>query len=401
MKRILFRGPVTNCSGYAVHGRQIASWLLKKEKEGLCKVWFQCLPWGQTHDYLDSAAFNGLLGEIFERSNWETEFRSNGKFDSTVQLQLPNEWDISLGNYNVGVTALVETTICNPKWIEAANKMNKVVVPSTFTKSIMTNSGFMFTDVEVVPESFIDEVLLPVDQLPVDKFKFSTSFNFLAVAQLTGHTPESDRKNLFNTIKWFCEVFENNQEVGLVLKTNNGRNTKLDRLFCEQLVGKLLKEVRGDKVFPKVHLVHGLMSDKEMAALYKHPSIKCYVCLSRGEGFNIPALEAAASGLPVIATNWSGHLDFLNKGKFLKVSYNLEKLHPSRLDDPRHPSPIFIEGAEWANPIEIDAKLRLKKFKDNSSMPQQWAKELQQTIQKEFSLQSVHNIYTEKLKEIF
>ena len=55
------------------------------------------------------------------------------------------------------------------------------------------------------------------------------------------------------------------------------------------------------------------LTNAEMAQLYNHPKIKAMVTLTNGEGFCRPLLEAAACGLPVMATNWSGQLDFLNK----------------------------------------------------------------------------------------
>ena len=49
----------------------------------------------------------------------------------SFQLILPNEWDPNIATYNVGMTAGVETTRCNPAWIQAVNQMDEVIVPST------------------------------------------------------------------------------------------------------------------------------------------------------------------------------------------------------------------------------------------------------------------------------
>ena len=42
------------------------------------------------------------------------------------------------------------------------------------------------------------------------------------------------------------------------------------------------------------------------------------ISFTRGEGYGLPLVDAAASGLPIVATNWSGHLQFLSKGHFSK-----------------------------------------------------------------------------------
>ena len=53
------------------------------------------------------------------------------------------------------------------------------------------------------------------------------------------------------------------------------------------------------------------MRDDELHSLFHHPKIKAFVSLTHGEGFGLPLFEAAYSGMPVLAPDWSGHLDFL------------------------------------------------------------------------------------------
>ena len=71
--------------------------------------------------------------------------------------------------------------------------------------------------------------------------------------------------------------------------------------------------------------------------------------MTRGEGYGLPILEAAASGLPVIATGWSGHTEFLKHGKYISISYDLKQIHASRVDNQ-----IFVPHAKWAEVIEED-----------------------------------------------
>ena len=61
----------------------------------------------------------------------------------------------------------------------------------------------------------------------------------------------------------------------------------------------------------KIYLLHGDMSDAEMHYLFRHPKVKAFISTSHGEGFGLPFYEAAYEGLPVIAPDWSGYLDFL------------------------------------------------------------------------------------------
>ena len=142
-------------------------------------------------------------------------------------------------------------------------------------------------------------------------------------------------------------------------------------------------------------MLHGDMNDHEVASLYRHPQVKALVAATRGEGFGLPILEAAASGLPIIATDWSGHLDFLKLGKFVSLMYQLADVHPSRID-----GKIFVKGARWANPSEDDFKKRVTKFRTSSMIPHEWAADLALQLSKSFGFEAVTKCYDTVLKDI-
>lgn len=353
-------------------------------------VKFLLTPWGDTPWIINPKSHGGLAGQVMQRT--VTPEQAIG-FDVSVQLQLPNEWDPKLSRVNVGITAAVETDRSNPEWVAACNAMHTVIVPSQHAKQSLVNSGNVTKPLLVVPESF-SEAIAEVDLPQLDSFP--TPFNFLVFGQLTGNNPNSDRKNIFYTIKWLCETFKNDKDVGIIVKTNAGRNSKIDRNIVTNIMKQLLAEVRPPgSVGPKFYLLHGDMSDQEVASLYKHPQVKALVALTRGEGYGLPILEAAASGLPVIATGWSGHLDFLKHGKFISVYYQLSEVHPSRID-----GKIFVKGARWANPSEEDFKKRAAKFRESSATPKQWATELEQKIKENYSFEAICKAYDEALREV-
>jgi glycosyltransferase involved in cell wall biosynthesis len=388
MKKVLLRGPSLTQSGYGVHTRQVAKWLLSKEN---IDVKFQVLPWGDTQWLLDKYAHNGLVEKIMKAT---TEVKKDSKYDVSFQLQLPNEWDSNLANFNVGVTAGIETDVCNPDWVDACNKMNMVIVPSNHAMNSLKSNGKINVPIHVVAESFCDEILEEPQQKTVERLpRFSTDFNFLIFGQITGDNPFNDRKNIFFTIKWLCEVFKDDKDVGIVLKTNMCRNTHIDKQRTKQLLKTLVKECRTGS-FPKIHLIHGDLSNEEVSALYKHDQIKALVTLTRGEGYGLPILEAAASGLPVIATNWSGHTDFLSHGKFIQISYALKQVHHSRID-----KKIFMPNAKWAEANEDDFKKKVLKFRNNHTVPKEWAIELSSVIKEKYSSKAIENDYDKLTKD--
>lgn len=387
-KTVVLRGPVLTQSGYGVHCRQVARWLLRREAAGDINVKFIATPWGDTPWIVNHKACDGLASQIMQRA---VSPEAAAGADVALQLQLPNEWDPKLAKVNVGITAAVETDRCPPEWVNACNAMHSIIVPSLHAKQCLTNTGNVNRPIIIVPESYAEAVAAPEVPTLDD---FPTPFNFLVFGQLTGNNPHSDRKNVFYTIKWLCETFKDDKDVGIVLKTNAGRNSRIDRNLVTNLMKQLLSEVRKGP-YPRFYLMHGDMSDQEVASLYRHKQIKALVALTRGEGYGLPILEATASGLPIIATGWSGHLDFLKHGKFISVYYQLGEVHPSRVD-----GRIFVKGARWANPSEEDFKKRVQKFRESSSTPKQWALELQQKVLDLYSQDAVSKAYDAALKEV-
>jgi len=384
MTNILLRGPFLAESGYSTHARQIARWILNRVSSN-DDVFLEALPWGNTPWILDANDKNGLIGKLMQCAK-----PINKPLDVSIQVQLPNEFDPKKARFNIGVTAAIETDRCHHDWIDACNRMNAIVVPSEHAKSSLTNVGHINVPLYVIPEAFTDVCF----DTPKNYLDFSTDFNFLLFGQITGNNPENDRKNLFYTIKWICEEFKDDPNVGIVLKTNAGRNNKIDRNTVQSILKELLSQVRPGQ-FPKIHLLHGSMTDEDIVSIYKNPKIKALISLTRGEGFGLPILEAAACDLPVIAPNWSGYIDFMNKGKFLKVQHQIKQIHPSRVDNR-----LFVENAKWCEVNEQDFKKVARKFYNASSEPKKWAIELGEKIRQSHSFSSIENTYAQTFKDI-
>ena len=363
-KNVIIRAPLLSISGYGVHSRQVFKWLASRPD---FELFTQVVPWGNTSWMINPESENNIVENIMRLSRPLEQ-----KADISFQIQLPDEWDPDLAKFNVGISAVVETDVCNPEWITAMNNMDCVIVPSEHIKKTVEATGNVKPPLVVVPEWYLEEI--DKENIKGLDLDFSTNFNFLSIAQFTGNDPENDRKNLFYTVKWFCETFKDDPDVGLVLKVNHGRGTTIDRHLTRNKMRQVLSEVRTGE-YPKVHVIHGNLTSEEVVSLYRHPKIKALISLTRGEGFGLPLLEAAASSLPVIATNWSAHLDFLGLGKFIPVHYDMVEIPSSRID-----KRIFLEGMKWANPVESDFKKKIEKIRHKYSMPKQWALELSSKV---------------------
>jgi len=390
IKKVLLRAPLLTNSGYGVHSRQIFSWLNSRKDVDLS---VECLSWGRTSWIVNEDYESGLIKKIMHCSKPVQP----GSYDITFQVQLPDEWDNTLGRKNIGVSAIVETDKCRPEWVEHCNKMDMIIVPSTFTKNVIKRSGYLTKKIIVVPEWFdstVDNKSVVAKQLNDERYKnIKKDFNILMIGTLTSQLKEDDRKNLENSIKWALEEFKNEKDVGLVIKTSLGKGTTADKKMCLEHLKRMLGGITDKR--PPVYFVHGNMKNEEISALYNHKNIKVYATATRGEGYGLPIIEAAASGLPIVATNWSGHLEFLNKDYFYPVDYSLVEINDTKVD-----GRIFDKGFKWANPSEQDFKLQLRKVYDDYNSAKEKAKLLKKQIHQKFNDKSIKRLYDEIFEEV-
>ena len=92
---------------------------------------------------------------------------------------------------------------------------------------------------------------------------------------------------------------------------------------------------------PNVYVLHGQLTDEEMNSLNNHPKVKATITLTKGEGFGRPLLEFSMSGKPVIASGWSGHVDFLDKELAVLLPGELKPVDPSAVND------FIIKDSQW------------------------------------------------------
>ena len=385
--KVIVRAPLLSLSGYGVHSRQVFKWFLSRGFD----VYAQVVPWGICTYILDEEAEDGLIGQIMKRT-----VPSEEKCDLSVQVQLPDEWDITLGSNNIGITAGVETDICSSEWVSACSKMDLVVVPSTFTKQTFVRSGVPSGKIRVVPENH-SYIMDEEEHSSVMKQKIKelpTDFNFVVFGQITGHTPDTDRKNTFFALKWLCEAFKDDKDVGIFLKTNMGRHTAIDRKNSSMLVSKLIKEVRTGE-YPRMYLAHGMLDKKEISSIYSSENMRALIAPTRGEGWGLTIIDAAASGMPVVATGYSGHMDFMSSVKFVSLDHKLIQVPPGRID-----GRVFVEGSRWADVDEKDFKRKVKKLRSSYDLPKKWALEGAQKIEENFSEAAVFKKYDLAFQEI-
>jgi glycosyltransferase involved in cell wall biosynthesis len=392
-KKILIMGPICNISGYSEHARMFADAFLEDNNFETYLIDLQWANTTRSRTYEKKYAECITKSQVYLRYLQSTNISMNDGFDCCYQVRPPNEFQ-QVTDYDIGVTAALETTAAPAEWIDKCNAMQKILVVSEHAKknlenAVGENGEKITTPVSVIP--FYNNLPATSDR---EKFvgyeDITTDTNFLCVSQI------APRKNLHEMISNFVQEFKDDPNVGLVLKSYIQNNSNIDRNETTNNIKTFINSVSKDKKC-KVYLLHGNMSEAEISSLYDKDVIKGYISTTHGEGFGIPIFNAACSDIPVIATSWSGHLDFLSapvtndvskktktKNLFIKVPYLIDKVKK------HHLMPGLInEGAKWAYPDMKTFRKRLRELAESRRIYKKDAETLGEHIRNTFTKENI------------
>lgn len=365
--------PVDTYSGYGARSRDLVKSIIELDKYDvkiMPQRWGEC-PWGFIND------------------NPEWKFLEKHMLNSPqlpkqpeiwAQVTVPNEFQ-PIGKYNIGFTAGIETTIAIPEWIEGCNRMNLNIVSSKHSADVLKNSMFQKVNeqtkqvegelkltkpVEVLFEGAdlgkyfeIADEELPANSLVEALDEIQESFAYLFVGHWMQGDLGEDRKNVGLMIKAFLEVFKNkSKKPALILKTSGAGSSYLDR---ETILTKIqqIKDSVECISLPNIYLLHGEFTDEEMNYLYNHPTVKAMVNLTKGEGFGRPLLEFSLAKKPIIVSNWSGHMDFLNPEFVVAINGELKNVHPSAANQ------FLVQDSQWFSPNHTEIGTSFKDVFEN------------------------------------
>jgi len=381
MKPLVFIScPIDTHSGYGARSRDIALAIIKSDKYNV-KILSQ--RWGATpFGFLQqSNPDHKLIIDCI----WNQPQLPHQP-DCWIQITVPNEFQ-SVGKFNIGITAGIETTLCAPQWIDGINRMDITLVSSEHAKKVFKNSSFeeknnqtgqvirkLITEkpIEVLFEGLNTEIYKKLDSVEGEVAEtlndiIDEEFNFLFVGHWLQGEVGQDRKDVGMLIKTFLETFKNKkQRPGLILKTSAGNYSIIDRDSILDKIRAIEESVEGD--LPSIYLLHGELSDKEVNELYNHSKVKAHVTFTKGEGYGRPLIEASVSQKPVIAPNYSGHIDFLNAEMSILLPGQITQIHSSAVvQDMLIPESgwFTVDYNKAANILE-DVYKNYKKYIDNA-----------------------------------
>jgi len=286
------------------------------------------------------------FADILDLINYEPAFDNNITVIHTTYLLKRINF-----KYRIGYT-VAEGTKPLPNIARDARKVDEVWVPSRFTQEAFSRVNI---DSYVIPHGVDTNLFRPRENI-----FFRSRFRFLSVQA------DTYRKGRDILIKAFTSEFKPKEKVELYIKTNQPSQVSDERIIFDC------------RVIPR----------SKMPDLYR--AAHAFVLATRGESYLLPYAEAGACGLPVIATNWSGHLDYLNSGNSFLIDIKAFK-----------PIPGVPNDIVYAEPDIKSLRELMRYVFENYFQAKKKALKLREDLVKNHTWEHGAEIILDRIKEIY
>jgi glycosyltransferase involved in cell wall biosynthesis len=388
---LLFRGPVKTRSGYGAHSRDLLQALYEMD---LFDIKIDSCGWGVTPLTAlekDNDFHNWIEQNIISQLTQQP--------DVYIQVTVPNEFK-SVGKFNIGITAGIETTVAPKDWVDGCNRMDLIITTSSFSRDVLLSTVYNENEKNTgkLVKQFKIEKPIHVLFEGVDPKVYNTNYNgidlnikeefaYLFVGHWLKGDLGQDRKDVGMLIRCFAEAFKDETDrPALVLKTSSATFSIKERESFRKRIEELVSHIKNP---PSIYLLFGDLMDNEMNDLYNHPKIKAMVSITKGEGFGRPLLEFSMTGKPIIASNWSGHKDFLPMDKAVMVGGKLTEVHESAVDT------FILKGSKWFTANYEEAAGVMKLVYDDYPRFLEKSEELRIENENKFSMNSMRETFKE------
>jgi glycosyltransferase involved in cell wall biosynthesis/GT2 family glycosyltransferase len=333
--KVLWISPIWDPSGYGDESRAFLGHLAATD------IGLSTRAWGrhsETFHQNADAPLRALLDPLLD-----TPVREGGP----VVLDMPGSalGRVQGAGHHVGRTTF-ETDGLPPEWVDRCNSMDEVWVPSRFNSATFSKAG-VTKPVLVVPEGVDTNKFRPgLQPLEIPGPKMGTTF--LSVFEWT------HRKGPDVLLRAWARAFGPDDDVRLVLRTYPPNEIEGDPArWVDAKIEETLREAGSSRSrCAPILVIARQVPDADMPRLYAAADV--YLAPSRGEGWGRPHMEAMSCGVPVVATRWSGNLDFQDDNNSWLVDVEgLEEI------DAKEEFP-FYRGQKWAKP-SVDHLSRLLK----------------------------------------
>jgi autotransporter strand-loop-strand O-heptosyltransferase len=297
-----------------------------------------------------------------------TKWPNPGKPEIDIVLGETNHAYFYQNYFNYAIAYNVWEATRQPQaFFERLLSFNELWVPSKWQREKSIEQGYPADRVFVVPEGVDSNLFYPAKSKIKNK-----RFTFAIVGRW------EPRKFTIEMIKCFLETFSKDEPIDLILSADNrfardGFSTTEERLHHYGLTD------------PRIKVIH-FQTSEEYAELLRTSNV--FLSCSRSEGWNLPLLEAMASGTPAIYSNASGQLEFAEgRGLPVKVLGAV-------------PAIGFEDGCSWYEPDFEDLKLVMRDAYQNWETHKEAAMKDAPIIREQFSWERAAKLANDRLNQI-
>lgn len=276
--------------------------------------------------------------------------------------------------------AIFETDVLPLNYVRSFAGADAVWVPSAWARDVLIGNGLPASMVDIVPEGVNGSDYHPF--LRERRTNPTGVFNFLAVGKYEA------RKGYEALLEGFGKAFRGDPTVRLIIKGDYFLKHGQKKIALETLVNS--------SGLRNVLLVWGSWNSDMLFGLYNKAD--CFVFPSRAEGWGLPLIEAIACGLPIVATYYSGHTEYLSKirGNFREIDYTLEAVRDQEFLGYWKNMPPGREP-KWAEPSADSIAYQMQRVREGYQDEQQRALQNSARIRSEFDWQTMVDLAMDAL----
>lgn len=218
-----------------------------------------------------------------------------------------------------------------PHWKVGQGLVHEIWTPSAF--SAQAARAMFDVPVKVIPHpaALLPPAMPTAETRAAARARLGVNEDAFVAFQSFSLASSLERKNPLAAIRAFRDAFGGDPKARLVIRLSQGDRYPQARRRLEEAV-----RAAGETVTLIAAADHA-----ELMALYA--GCDTYISLHRSEGFGLNLAEAMLAGRPVIATGWSGNVEFMDDASSLLI--------PAKRINVRDPQRIYaLPGAQWAEP---------------------------------------------------
>jgi len=260
-------------------------------------------------------------------------------------------------------------------WLPALELVDELLVSSRFVEDAFRR----VTDkpITCVPLPVMDTGCSELQRrdfgLRDDAFIFLLTFDFNSWLE---------RKNPYAVIEAFRLAFPvERQDVQLLVKSSNGHRHPV----------QFMRLMAYAKMDPRIIVRDEVIERRHVQALQRCADV--YVSLHRAEGFGLGLAESMRHGKPVIATAWSGNMDFMSTADSCLVPFRLVALEEGQY--------LHWQGQRWAEADRAAAAAHMTALADNPELVRQLGKAAQDRVSRQLDINAVGAALAQRMEQIY